>query len=80
MAVTKPIFMKLPLVQQDFLKEIYTEIHENPTDGLFAGTRWQTDRRKGGRGGHIESFLCLIHQRLLTFRNLTTYIYVVPQR
>jgi len=31
---------------------------------LILGNR-QTDRRKEGRGGHIESILCLIRKRLL---------------
>jgi hypothetical protein len=43
---TDPIFKKLRLAQQLFVKNSYTELHENPTNDLRAD-RSQTDRRAG---------------------------------
>ena len=43
--VAEPIFTKLVLVKQLFVKSYHTELHENLKNALDADTRSQTDRR-----------------------------------
>jgi hypothetical protein len=38
MIITEPVFMKLVLMQQLFMKNAYTEFYENPTDCLITDT------------------------------------------
>jgi hypothetical protein len=45
MTVTRPVRTKSSLVEQFFLKNSYTEFHENSAGGLLAETRLQTERQ-----------------------------------
>jgi hypothetical protein len=42
MSVTGPILTELMNPQQRFVKNIYSDFHENPTKGWFADIRSQT--------------------------------------
>jgi hypothetical protein len=56
MAVTVPISSKLALARQ--LCIAFARFHENPTDGLVADTRPQTDQRRTDlHGFHVRCFL-----------------------
>jgi hypothetical protein len=45
MTVTVPIFTKLTLARERFVKNFDTEFHENEKDSLVAAARSQIERR-----------------------------------
>jgi hypothetical protein len=53
MIVAEPIFMRLTLAEQLFIKDYYREFHENPRNFIVAGTR----SKKDGIGRHIRHSL-----------------------
>jgi hypothetical protein len=59
MIVSGLIFMKL-CDWQNFTKNFYTEIHENPTDDLVADVTSQTDGRTDSRTwSPNKAFFCI---------------------
>jgi hypothetical protein len=49
MTVAKPIFKKLTLARQSFLKNLCAEFRENPTDGLVAYARIRSQTELSGQ-------------------------------
>ena len=59
MIVTEPVFMKLVLMQQLFMKNAYTEFYENPKNG-FLHWYWETNSRTDGRTDIISTHTTLV--------------------
>lgn len=64
MTVTMPIFTKLELTRPIFMKNSYTEFHDNPTNGTAADTMSQTN----GSDVHIKCSVLLRKERRITGR------------
>lgn len=71
-AVIDPIPTKLKLVRQRFVKNCYTEIHENSADDLVVCTRLHM----GIRGPHINSS-SLLHKEWIIMINKRSYQLVI---
>ena len=57
MKVNGSIFTKLVLAREVFVKNTFTEFHENQTNGFAADTRSQTDgRMDGGTDGRMDGW------------------------
>jgi hypothetical protein len=82
MAATALILTKLALATQLFVKNLYTEFHKNPTNGLVPDTRSRTDKLADGprdvvstKGNFAQFVLCrrAAQQMLRTHRSLEAY-------
>lgn len=77
MTLTETIFTKVTLIRPHFVKNVYAEFDENPTDGLFTNTTSQDESDLHVRLSYLLFTECLELVTALsgkTFEHITLHL------